>query len=376
MPPLGTERLQSSNPYMTEAESLVGQTSSQRGIVIQAIHGGTEVAFLVPVKLPIIVCMLSFSLVTLAVLQVLAAVLLVATDESVPLSDLPQEGLTLLLPILGVVRACVCVYVSVTVALNHLLRRYRSFTSAPSSTPQVACAFFTMKACFLTSYKLALTTYLFGMLCHAGFYYLMSVSLFNRASVVVVGTEVLHVFVLVVGMAFAGVWIRTVGRFRSGLEHRRLKLLSMVNTLATRTPAQMTRIVAAMVALQHQFRRASAMGRNTRNQQMKLWHSLKTQRMWLLGLVYFTCSLYLIFCMYLILIFASKFTPEMTTAWLAAASFAYGMDLLLYNTLGLLAKSLVLFLVMIASGVGKSTLARGVGKLTENIRWICSDFFM
>ena len=75
--------------------------------------------------------------------------------------------------------------------------------------------------------------------------------------------------------------------------------------------------------------------------------------------------------MFLALLFAVKFTPEVATAWLVVASITFLLDVCLYNTVSLLVSGALQVVGLVAAGSDGRTVPFVFGKGVEQSR-ICS----
>lgn len=67
---------------------------------------------------------------------------------------------------------------------------------------------------------------------------------------------------------------------------------------------------------------------------------------------------------------------EMTSrAWVLSSVLAFALDCLVYQSVGIFAKATTQFIMLTALGTDGSTLSRGTGKLVEQVRWLCINFY-
>ena len=61
--------------------------------------------------------------------------------------------------------------------------------------------------------------------------------------------------------------------------------------------------------------------------------------------------------------------------WIISSMIAFLLDALVYHSVALALKASAQFLVLVALGTDNSTLPKTTGKVAEQVRWFCTDFY-
>ena len=61
--------------------------------------------------------------------------------------------------------------------------------------------------------------------------------------------------------------------------------------------------------------------------------------------------------------------------WIMSSMIAFLLDALVYHSVALALKASAQFLMLVALGTDNSTLPRTTGKVAEQVRWFCTDFY-
>lgn len=72
---------------------------------------------------------------------------------------------------------------------------------------------------------------------------------------------------------------------------------------------------------------------------------------------------------------AVVFDAEQSRAWIISSVLVFLLDGFVYHTVGLSVKACVQFTALVAMGSDGTTLSRAAGKLFEQVRWMCSNFY-
>jgi len=72
---------------------------------------------------------------------------------------------------------------------------------------------------------------------------------------------------------------------------------------------------------------------------------------------------------------AVVFDPSTSKLWIISSIIAFLLDALVYHSVALALKASAQFLMLVALGTDNSTLPRTTGKVAEQVRWFCTDFY-
>ena len=76
-----------------------------------------------------------------------------------------------------------------------------------------------------------------------------------------------------------------------------------------------------------------------------------------------------------VLLAAVVFDAETCKQWMISSLVAFVLDALVYHSFALFLKATAQFLLLVVLGSDTWTVPRATGKLAEQVRWFCTDFF-
>lgn len=72
---------------------------------------------------------------------------------------------------------------------------------------------------------------------------------------------------------------------------------------------------------------------------------------------------------------AVTFDAGESQSWIISSLLVFALDSVVYHSVGIVVKASAEFLLLVGAGTDASTLPRGAGKLVEQIRWLCINFY-
>lgn len=184
-------------------------------------------------------------------------------------------------------------------------------------------------------------------------------------STVIGGTLFLQGLLGCICIMFGVLWFRAVERVRASVIERTsvARFVSQVMTgLCTEAKETM---LARLVVFQAAVRRRQAIRLRWRLEAMEAYDASGPQRNHLLWLLNAIVGLYIVLSLYIIGLYAIKFSSDVEVSWLLASVLGFTLDVLVYHTFSLWVRAVMKLLITVSVGTDRSTLATGLARGLE-----------